>query len=162
MTPQQLATLKTAILADQALAALPNNGDGNFEIANALDAPSDPAVIVWRSSISKDEVYGNGFAWAQIDNVTEPRWRIWTELFDNDSRTMNPSKPNVRAGVGEVWTGTAQKTAVGVYVLDKCKRECSRAEALFAVGVGSLASPASMTFEGRLSTDDIERARNLP
>lgn len=159
MTPQQSATLLAAILVDAALTAWVQERRDDL-IAAYYNEPASPEYTVWRTSISKDEVYGNGFAWAQIDNVTDPRWRIWTELFDNDQRAINPSKPNVRAGVGEVWTGTAAKVAVGDYVLGKCKRLANRVERLFAAGTGSAASPGVLDFEGSLTTNDISAILN--
>lgn len=159
MTPEQLAQLKAALLADAALAQWRTDRRDDL-IAAYYNEPADPAYTVWRTSITKDEVYGNGFAWAQIDNVSDPRWRIWVELFDNDARSMNPSKPNVRAGVGEVWSGTAAKVAVGDYVLNKCKRTVTRAERLFATGTGSAVVPGTLGWEGNVASGTISQFLN--
>lgn len=159
MTPEQLAILKAAVLADAALAQWRTDRRDDL-IAAYYNEPADPAYTVWRTFITKDEVYDNGFAWAQIDNVSEQRWRIWVELFDNDSRSMNPSKPNVRAGVGEVWSGTAAKVAVGNYVLGKCKRTITRAERLFATGDGSAVAPGTLGWEGEVHPNTISKFLN--
>lgn len=162
MTPQQLATLKAAILADQELANLPMTSGGALVIAEAFNQPADPAFVVWRTVITKDEIYANGFNWVAIDDVAEPKWRVWQELFANAAGAMDPSKPNVRAGIIEVWKGNAVKLAVQAYVLEKCKRESTRVEQLLATGVGSTPNPATLSFEGALSADDVQQARELP
>lgn len=141
LTAPQLTTFKDAIQADSAAMAFVAAGDVGAA-ALLFDAPG--AKVVWRTSITKAEIYSNGFTWAQIDNVTDPRWRIWVELFDNEDRSMNPGKANVRAGIAEVWTGTAQKEAVRDYVLGKCKRTASRFESLFATGTGTTQTPADL------------------
>lgn len=159
LTTEQRATLKAHILANQALGTWVQDRRDDL-IAAHYNEPASPAFIVWRTSISKDEVYGNGFTWAQIDNVNEPRWRIWRELFDNDARTMNPSKANVRQGVAEVWTGTAAKELVRDYVFGKCKRTVNRAERLFATGTGTDATPGLLGWEGAVSTGLISDILN--
>ena len=159
LNTEQRATLKADILANQALAAWVQERRDDL-IAGYYNEQASPAFTVWRTSISKDEVYDNGFTWSQIDNVSEPRWRIWHELFDNDQRTMNPSKPNVRQGVTEVWSGTAAKVAVGAYVLGKCKRAVNRVERLFVTGTGSVAVPGDMGWEGSVDTNLISSLLN--
>ena len=159
LTPAQLATLKADILADPVLAAYPMNSDGAFDIAKKYEEIVSPAFIVWRSSVSQDEITQNGFTWTEVDNLTVGKSRIWEWMFANQNRTFNPSKANVRAGIVECWSGTAGKNAVQAAVLAHCKRSANRAEKLFATGTGSDATPATMGFEGRLSYQDVESAR---
>lgn len=156
LTQSQMQTLKADIEADQSFASLPHNSDGAFAIAVAYQGQVTPDFFVWRTSITKDEVYANGFNWVEIDNVTEPKWRVWMALFDNSANSMNPSKTNVRAGINEVWKGTAAKLAVGAYVLGKCVRKANRLEKLLATGDGTEASPATMTHEGTVHYSEIQ------
>lgn len=141
LTTQQKATLKTFVDTTPALNSLHLAGNVAGLVAE-MSKDADPAFTVWRTAVTKDEIYANGFDWPQVDNVTEPRWRIWTELFYGGD--CNPSKPNVRAGISEVWTGTTAKVAVRDYVLGKCKRNASVFEKLFAAGTGSVAVPATL------------------
>lgn len=159
MTPQQLATLKAAILADPQLASKPMNSDGAYDIAKLLEAPSSPPVIVWRTAVQQDEIMQNGFDWVQVDNLTVGKARIWEWMFSNESRSMNPSKLNVRAGIDEAWKGTAAMLAVRAAVYVHCKRTANRGEAIFATGLGTDASPSTLSIEGSISWPDIEAAR---
>jgi hypothetical protein len=154
LTPEQQATLKTAILADQTLNQIYSDGDLGA-LATALNADKSPAVVVWRSSVSKDEIMQNGFDWVQVDNLTVGKARIWEWLFDNATTTVNPSKANVRAGIEECWKGTAAKLAVQAAVLAHCKRPATVLEALFTTGTGTTASPALLGVEGDVSWYDL-------
>jgi len=159
LTDAQKQMLKAAIEADQALAAQPINSDGAFVIADALNQPVAPDYIVWRTSVELEEITQNGFDWTLVDALNVGQARIWEWLFGNPSRTINPSKPNVRQGIANVWTGSAPKNAVQVAVLGHCKRKATRIEKLLATGTGSDASPATMGFEGPLSYQDVQDAR---
>lgn len=157
LTSEQLATLKAAILADPVLAALPNTPDNNFTIAAAFNLPASPEFIVWRTSVEVASIMSNGFIWTVVDGLTAGKARIWDWMTRLGS--INPSKPNIRQGIADCWgAGSAQVTAI----LPHCKRPASRAEALFATGTGSDATPGTMGWEGALSYDDIGTARNLP
>jgi hypothetical protein len=158
LTPAQLVTLKAAIDADQVLSAFPNNPDGAYEIAAAMDLPASPAFIVWKSSVNPDEIMRNGMDWTRVDNLTVGKARIWDWLTRLGA--FNPSRANIRAGIDATWTGTAGDLAVRVTVYTHCKRSATVAEKLFATGTGSDASPATMAIEGRLSYQDVYAARN--
>lgn len=159
LTPQQLSAIKAYIDSQPALAAQPLNSDGAFAIAAALNTEASPAFVVWRSSVMQDEITQNGFTWTLVDSLSVGTARIWEWMFDNTSRSINPSKANVRQGIADVWSGTAGKLAVQAAVLAHCKRSATVAEKVLATGTGSDASPATMSFEGTLSYQDIEQAR---
>jgi hypothetical protein len=160
MTPQQLQTLKTAILADPQLAAQPMTSGGALVIAEAFNLQAAPAFVVWRSSVTRAEILQNGFDWTRLDNLSVGKARVWSDIFVDG--TINPSKTNVRTGIESVWVGTAQDLAVRAAVYIHCKRNATRAEKLFATGTGSDAVPATMGFEGAVSSDDVQQARELP
>lgn len=158
---EQLQALKAAILADPALAAQPMNSDGAFAIAAAMNETATPDFIVWRTSVTLEEITQNGFTWTLVDALSVGTARIWEWLFDNPARAINPSKPNVRQGIADVWSGTAGKQAVQTAVLGHCKRKATRIEKLLASGTGSDATPATMEFEGPVSYQDVQDARAL-
>lgn len=161
LSPEQLATLKQAIDADPALSAAPLNSDGAFFIAAELNKLASPDFIVWRTLVTQDEIMQNGFDWTRVDNLSVGPARVWDWMFNNADRAINPSKPNVRAGIEAVWKGTAADLAVRAAVYVHCKRKATRAEKLFATGTGSDAAPAVMTFEGDLNYFDVEQARRI-
>ena len=163
LTPAQNATLKAAILADQVLAAKPNNSDGNFEIAAAMNTQAAPDYYVWRTGVSVDGIMQNGFDWTRVDNLTVGKARIWDWMMRTG--TINPSRSNVRAGVLAVF-GVAADLATRLAVFTHCQRLATRVEKLLvSAGSGTTTTeqgtgPATMGFEGPINSDQIETARN--
>lgn len=156
MNTQQLQALKAAILADQELAAI---GRNDTEMARVLNLPT--AFVVWRTQVNQDEIMQNGFDWVRVDNLSIGKARIWEWLFDNDQRSINPSKANVRAGIDEAWKGTAADLAVRAAVYVHCKRPATRAEQILGSGTGTDATPGSLGFEGSVSINDLAEMWNL-
>lgn len=162
LTSTQNATLKAAISADQTLNAFPNNSDGAFGIAALLNQTASPDYYVWRSSVATDEIMLNGFDWTRVDNLTVGKARIW-EWMTNLGR-INPSQSNVRAGVIAAFSAAGDLPNRNA-VFSHCQRLATRAEKLFATGSGTAstdqgAGPAVMGFEGMLSYQDVDDARN--
>jgi len=154
MTPQQLATLKTFVLASQDAeiqAAASTRND--TELARLLNLPS--TTIIWRSSVPQDEIMQNGFDWVRVDNLSIGKARIWEWLFKNEQSVINPSKANVRAGIDECWKGTAADLAVRAAIYVHCKRTATVAESAFATGTGTDQTPAVTSFEGEITIGDI-------
>lgn len=158
LTPAQLLTLKTDIEADPAFASIPHTSDGAYDIAQAYALTASPDFIVWKTSVTRDEIMQNGFDWVDVDNLTVGKARIWEWLFANINQTINPAKLNVRAGIDECWKGTAAKLAVRAQVYVHCKRKANRFEKLFATGSGADESPATMAIEGTLNYSDVQQA----
>jgi hypothetical protein len=155
MTPQQLTTLKAAILADAAM--LVNVNSGNYRaVADALNVAASPAFIVWKTNVSVDEIMRNGMDWARVDNLTVGKARIWDWL--GRLGTFDSSKPNIRVGIDAAWVGTAADLAVRAAIYIHCKRSASVAEKILATGTGNDAVPATMGFEGNVSERDVEDA----
>lgn len=165
LTPAQLATLKAAILADPALAAQPNNADGNLAIAQALAADASPDYWVWRSFVADQEMYegvgdgGTSWSWSIYIGRSQGERDAWRQMV-NMAGGLNPSLANVRAGIADIFSG-AGGVGQRTHLLAIGRRKANRAEKLFATGTGSTASPATMTVEGTLSGDDVQAARNL-
>ena len=157
LTTEQLAVLKAAILADPVLSAYPAGAASSYPIAFALNAIAEPAFVVWRTDVSVDEIMRNGMDWARVDNLTVGKARIWDWM--TRLGTFNAAKANIRAGIDAAWVGTAADLAVRATVYTHCKRSATVAEKLFATGTGTDAAPAKMTFEGALSPDDVQQAR---
>ena len=156
MLTTQLQALKTAVLADQTLAAV---GRNDTELARLLNLPT--TFVVWRMQVSQDEIMQNGFDWVRVDNLTIGKARIWEWLFDNEQRSINPSKANVRAGIDEAWKGTAADLAVRAAIYTHCKRFATRAEQILGSGTGTDATPAVLGFEGNITINDIGEMWNL-
>jgi hypothetical protein len=162
LTTAQLQTLKAHILATPELAAQPNNSDGAFAIAAALNQVASPDWIVWRTAVTRREILQNGFDWTRLDNLSVGKARVWSDIFVEG--VINPSKPNVRAGIESVWVGTAADLAVRAAVYVHCKATATKAQKLFSSGTGSDATPATMDSNIdetlQLTYQDVESARN--
>lgn len=158
LTLAQLTILQTFIVNDGTLNAIPNTPDGNFEIATALNAPSSPAFLVWRTAIPAAELI-QAMVWTEYigrSNAERDAWRFLT-----NQGTINAADTNVRQGISDMFSGpTGQSTRENLLALGK--RTATRAEALFATGTGSDASPGMLTFEGNLTYQDVSAARTLP
>lgn len=152
LTAEQKTTIKNYILNTPALFAMWSAGNPG-EIADALNTTTDPAFIVWRTSVDFDEVMRNGMDWTQVDNLSVGKARIWDWL--TRLGYFNPSKPNVRAGIDECWKGTAALLAVRAAVYVHCKRTATVLEQLLASGTGTDESPATMSFEGDIQWPEI-------
>lgn len=174
LTPAQLQTLKTDILANTAVlasgpfagqtvaqvAGLPGS-ESRIRIAEWYNLAASPAFVVWRSSVTWDEIMLNGMDWARVDNLSVGKARIWDWMFQNAARSFNPSKSNIRAGIDAAWVGTAPDLAVRAAVYVHCKRSATNGEKVYATGVGSDAVPATMAFEGSISSQEVDSALNL-
>lgn len=157
LTTGQLQTLKAAILAETntTFVALRAAND-ETGMADWLNAAS--TFIVWRTSVTQDEIMQNGFDWTRVDNLSVGKARIWEWMFNNEARAINPSKSNVRAGIESVWVGTAADLAVRASVYAHCKRAASRAERVFATGTGTDASPGLLGWEGYVTAQTVSDA----
>lgn len=153
LSPAQLLVLKADIEADPIF-----TGWWAEEIAHEYGKPASPEWIVWRTSVTWDEIMLNGMDWARVDNLSVGKARIWDWLFRNQQNAMNPSKANIRAGIDAAWVGTAADLAVRAAVYVHCKRPASRIENLLSTGTGSTASPATMGHEGPIGYRDVEAA----
>lgn len=159
LTPAQATTFAADVAADPVLSVLsPNSSDSANTIATAYSQTASGEWIVWKTSVVLDEIMQNGFDWARVDNLSVGKSRIWEWMFDNDARTCNPARPNVRAGIDATWVGTAADLAVRASVYVHCKRQANRLEKLLSTGTGTTEVPATMAVEGVLSYYDVATA----
>lgn len=182
----QLQALKAAIAADNTLNSKPNNGDGNFDIAAAMNLEASPAFWVWKSSIERKDVnYTVGpnntvfdFSAYKSQSVTEQG--TWELMFMGG--VAPPSMLNFRNGVFNIFSGSSPQNAQRAFIFSVCRRKATRAEKLFAAAptnaggitvgpnngntvadaLGATTNPAVMGYEGAISGNDVEQARNLP
>ena len=159
LTPEQIPVFRAALYAvtDPEFVGYREAGMAR-PMTEWWNRPADPPKTVWKSRLELEEITSNGFDWVRVDNLSVGKARIWEWMFGNEQKSINPSKPNIRAGIAEVWKGTAADLAVQATVLNHCKRSTSRIEALFAVGTGTAVAPATMGFEGLLTEMDISLA----
>jgi hypothetical protein len=161
LTPAQLQTLKTNILATPEANALYQNGDLDA-LAAFYNAPASPVFWAWRTRVTKSELVtsvgpdgttfnwtGNGFITRAVGELT-----AWQELF-NGVQSVNPSLANVRQAFSDIFSGTGNAAANRTHLLGVARRLTTRLERLFATGTGSTASPGVLVVEGTLTTDEL-------
>lgn len=164
LTNAQKALLRDHINVSSDLNIFPNSNDGNIEVKNLLNLQASPDFYVWRTEVSRTEVYNSTspeattWNWTTYKNQGATEQNAWTQMFMGDRADF--SKPNLRAGIAAIFAGSAQANAQRDHCLAMGKRLAKRGEKVLASGTGSLATPATMTFEGNLTADDVESARN--
>lgn len=164
LTPQQLQALKADIAADQALASKPMTSAGALEIADAYNALASPAFRVWRTAVSRVEIYNRTsdeattWNWTFYKNQSVAEQNAWVQMFMGDQADF--SQANLRSGVAAIFTSASSANATHALAIGK--RLATRAEKLFASGTGSVGSPATMGFEGAITSEQVQQARELP
>lgn len=152
LTPAQTASLKAAIIADSNLSAQKATRDTQA-IANYLNTSS--TFIVWRTTVSLDEIMRGAIDWTRVDNLSVGKARVWDWM--GRLGNLDCSKPNIRAGIDAVWVGTAADLAVRATVYAQCKRAATRFEKVFATGTGSDATPGLLVIEATIDELTIRR-----
>lgn len=171
MTSAQLQTLRVAIDADPALAALPNNSDTAVAIADAFNVTATPAFYVWRTSITKADIVehtsraGTTFSWSGTGGFiarSAGEQAAWAELFGVDG-TVDPSQASVRAAFADIFSGTGAAAVNNrTHMGSVCRRLATRFERLYATGAGTDdTSAGTLVLEGPLTAQDVTSARNL-
>jgi hypothetical protein len=168
----QLQALKADVAADATLAGLAHTADNAFFVAAAYNMAATPDYYVWRTNVTEAEYVGNsGVDVANANAATTWSWTAfiarsageqtgWSRMFAPGS--VNPSLANIRQGLADIFSGTANNAASQRnHLLVQSRRKATRAEKLFAAGTGAFATPSTMVFEGALTYDDVLTAWRL-
>lgn len=156
----QLVILRAAIDADPVLVAMPNDTDSNILTANAFNLNASPNFTVWKTLVTIDEV-GNNFVGTELAGLTQANQARLQTIAQYSLGGVNPSVADRRAFFDDVFSA-AGGAGTRAKLLILWKRLATRAEKLYATGTGSDAIPALLTFEGQISYQDVNSARNLP
>lgn len=195
LTNTQLNALKTAINGSPTWAAFPETTDGYAALAQALNAPANPAFTVWRTDAPVSAILdainfalytpNDAVGGADTDPVLSRKigWLLTAQTKQMNLQLMlqgrdrfNAAPPNARGGLrdaviqlptGSGGANTAPGGASGVTVLTACTRNATEAEKILATNSQASDTTGTVTarvmgFEGLLSGQDVEAARNLP
>jgi hypothetical protein len=157
LTPAQLATLKTNIQNTPALNSQPNTVAGNTAIASFYNSPASPSFTVWKTGVSIGEV-GRTFNATELAGLTSLNTQRLQNLAAWLATGVNPSLSSVRQFFDDIFSG-AGGNSTRPALLALWKRFANNVEKLFATGTGNDANPATMTFEGTVSEQDVADAR---
>lgn len=153
----QKALLRDHINVSGDLSIYPNSNDGNIEVKNLLNLQNSPDFYAYKSRVTMDEwrqsILAGGGA-TQLDALAASKRECLLYAVRGD---LNPSISAIRTAL-EDYCG-AQNTLKAALV-SAYTRKTTRGERVLSTGTGSLAVPATMTFEGSLTADDVEQARN--
>lgn len=163
LTTTQLQAIKAEILADAALSSQPMNSDGHFAIAAALNELSVVSVlhptwpfVAWRTTVPTADAK-KAMVWTEFISRSAGERDAWQFMLSNG--IINAADPNVRQGIQDIFSGPNGAQSRGNLVAI-AKRMATRAEAVLATGTGTDVAPGTLTFEGTLSFQDVEAARN--
>lgn len=175
LTPAQLATFKTDILANtntipagmanagsfvgQQVKDIPNNGDGNLCVASWYNLLASPAFYSWYFTRSRMDnrraILNTTGAGNQLDGLTGGKREALLWCLDD---SIQPTLASVRTTIDDL---TGSQNTLKAAILDSFKRQATNAEKLFAVGTGSQAVPATGAFEANVTASDVNSALNL-
>lgn len=170
LTSAQIQTLRADVLAavDAEIVAARTAGD-TFTLAALYNRLAAPDFWVWRTSVRKNEYTqsvgpeGTTFAWTGTGFIGRSQGErdAWRELFNGGGRgdgSVNPSLANVRQAFTDIFSGaTAPAPANRAHMAAVSRRKATRAEKIFVADPqnGSTATPATMVFEGDITSDDM-------
>lgn len=153
LTPAQAATIKTYYLANMSTL-------NDEQAKDAFNALASPDFWVWKTSITEVEVTqgvsvdGTTFTWVGNGFITRSvgEQAAWARLF---AIGVNPSLVNNRNAFADILSGTGNAALNRTHMLAVSRRKSTLAEKLLATGTGTTLAPATMGFEGALTTQDV-------
>ena len=116
-------------------------------------------LVAMLSSKGAAGVTGAGFITRSVGECD-----AWRELFNgggNGDGTTDPSLSNVRQAFLDIFSGaTAPAPANRAHLAAMSRRKATRAEKVFATGLGTTASPGLFGFQGAITINDVGQALN--
>lgn len=182
LTTTQLTALRDAIAADPTWSAFPNSGDGNYDLARALNVEANPTFWVW-STHSDVGAIRAAVVWANLTPADVPDGtQAWMnrslqcqgkqfnlQMIIPFQGTLNASDANLRTGLQDALQGVrsgaggAPQDAGWAAVRNALARKARYGEKILADvrggNGGTRANSATMVFEGYLTDVDIAAAR---
>lgn len=175
MTPQQLATLKAAIIADPTAGPMRLAGD-TFSLNAWLAA--DSTSVVWRTHTSGDAIR-NAIVWANMTPAMAPDvTALWTnralyaqakqislQTMVQGRDIVNTGVAGIRAGLNDCLTALPTKNdgtnqpAGWAAVQTAMQRFANNCEKVFAPG-GTSAVPVDLVFEGAVTQAELNSLVN--
>lgn len=169
LTSQQKTTVRNYLTAHPEL----SNDD---VAATALNALVSPSYFVWRTSVSRSDMYTtisdlpSSWDWTIYIAQTVPQQGGWTQMFMGDQLSM--AAVNNRIGIVKIF-GNANAETIHCFAVGR--RACTVLEQLFVVAVasppansgndgiagnrGKTSNPDLLVVEGSISAQDVSDIR---
>ena len=157
LNAQQLVTFRAALYAETDPEFVGYRTAGQAApMTEWWNRESSPLKIVWRTSVSNEEI-GDAMNGTEVAGLSSLNMQRAQMLANYSNGTQNPSRFDRRDAFDRIFSAAGgQNTRAALAVV--WRRTCNRVESLFAVGVGSDATPATLDYEGTVSQLDIARA----
>lgn len=154
MTPQQLTTLKAAILAETNAEFVEYRTQGaTGAMAAFYNVEASPAFYIWRKNYTPDLIADAiDIGITQLDGLMASKR---DSLLWWANRQHDASLAATQAAINDL---CGSQNTLKNAVLDGGKRKVTRGEKLYSTGTGSLASPGATGFEGAINNGDIVAA----
>lgn len=149
LSPAEKAILKAAIVADPTMNAFPNTSDGNFALAEYLNAPG--TTELWRSDITPEEI---------ASTVTMSAFTSLTAVKQNglllmtQGERINATSASVRSSFSDIFGAGATLTALTALA----KKMGTRFQIIFSTVDGG--ANVSTKFGASVNFSDVMEARN--
>lgn len=161
LTPAQLTALKANIASEtDAYLVEQRTAGSDSGIAVWYNTMAVPDFFVWKTRVSSDEAFnaiigtGTGGFIARSQGERD----YVRALLSQGS--INPSLANIRQALADAFSGAgASAVTTRDNLLALSKRTATNAEKLFSTGTGSQADPATMSFQGLITPQDVSEAR---
>ena len=178
MTPEQIATLRAAILAEtDAAFVVARTAGATGTMAEFYRQPSSPAFYVWKTNAGTSDIY-DAVDWAKLTPADTPdssatytnrallcqAKQINLQILLQGRETIDATKLKVRQGLADslqnvpAGAGGALLDAGWIPVKTTLYRQVNRGERLFATGTGTTGVPGLAVFAGEISGDNIATA----
>ena len=156
LSSAQLTAIKAYILGDATLAAYASSGAHNV-VAIELNKTASPAYVVWRTALSRTQLY-DAMNWSTYIARSQGERDAFNALLANDQ--VNPSLASVRQAFADIFSGgTSQAINLRAALNSAGQRNATIAEKVLSFGGdGSTTTPSTMGFEGFIDADDVSLA----
>lgn len=153
------------------------NPDNAFAIAAWYNLMTNPAYVVWRTSVFESEFTksvsseGTSWSWTLYISRSQGERDAWARLFMGGGTGMNPSLTNVRQGLADIFSG-APAAPQRTHMLVIARRSVTNFERIYTVAAtgpgndgvvgnrGTATNPDALVLEGTISGSDVESAWN--
>ncbi len=120
---------------------LTNNASGltDKQAATALNALFSPSYFVWRTSVSRAEIYNtisdvpSSWDWSKYVSQSVTEQGAWVQMFMGDQADF--SKVNLRGGIGKIFTSASSANRDHAFAIGR--RATTDFEQLYVVAVTS-------------------------
>lgn len=121
---------------------VPNTLDHNTEIAKWYNLPSSPTYWMWRTVVTRAEIYhvvspdNTIWNWDTYKAQVEREQGAWTQMFMGDAAPAYLL--NFRDGVFRIFSGSAPQNSQRAHILSCLRRNARNVERVIAVAVASV------------------------